>query len=186
LLGDAFAAHGMKHELARLLDFYTGLARATVTDVQRQGSCGTGGHRGRPTPARLEITALAENSVPGEPTMRLHTHVYVGRTAVGARAGGAVHGRCRTSSSRRGSSLASALHEAGRPEHPGTRARLGTASRSQLERRRDRRPGLCRLVTARSTCRGYLADVGPDATIIRQEIFGRVARSSFSTTRAMR
>lgn len=82
LLGDAYAAHGMDRELTELLNLYAGLAAATVTDVQRQGGYVAGGHRGRAIPARLEITAVAENSVPGEPTMRLHTHIYVGRTAI--------------------------------------------------------------------------------------------------------
>jgi hypothetical protein len=81
LLGDAYAAHGMDRELDQLLGLYAGLAAGTVTDVQRQGGYVTGGHRGRGVPARLEITALVENAVPGEPTMRLHTHLYVGRTA---------------------------------------------------------------------------------------------------------
>ena len=81
LLGDAYAAHGMERELGQLLTLYAGLAAATVTDVQRQGGYVTGGHRGRAVPARLEITALVENAVPGEPTLRLHTHLYVGRTA---------------------------------------------------------------------------------------------------------
>ena len=53
-----------------------------MTDVQRQGGYVTGGHRGRAVPARLEITALVEDTVPDQPTMRLHTHIYVGRTAV--------------------------------------------------------------------------------------------------------
>jgi hypothetical protein len=82
LLGDAYAAHGMDRELDQLLGLYAGLAAGTVTDVQRQGGYVTGGHRGRGVPARLEITALVENTVPGEPTMRLHTHLYVGRTAI--------------------------------------------------------------------------------------------------------
>ncbi|MHA6631868.1 hypothetical protein ACU61A_41100 [Pseudonocardia sichuanensis] len=82
LLGDAYAAHGMERELGQLLSVYADLAAATVTDVQRQGGYVAGGHRGRAIPARLEITAMAENAVPGEPTMRLHTHVYVGRTAI--------------------------------------------------------------------------------------------------------
>jgi hypothetical protein len=82
LLGDAYATHGMERELDRLLNVYAGLAAGTVTEVQRQGGYVAGGHRGRAVPARLEITALAENTVPGEPTMRLHTHVYVGRTAL--------------------------------------------------------------------------------------------------------
>lgn len=82
LLGDAYAAHGMERELSQLLSLYAGLAARTVTEVQRQGGYVAGGHRGRAIPARLEITALAENAVPGEPTMRLHTHIYVGRTAL--------------------------------------------------------------------------------------------------------
>jgi hypothetical protein len=82
LLGDAYAAHGLEHELGQLLSLYAGLAAATVTDVQRQGGYVTGGHRGRAVPARLEITALVKNAVPGQPTMRLHTHIYVGRTAL--------------------------------------------------------------------------------------------------------
>ncbi len=82
LLGDAYAAHGMERELGRLLSLYAGLAARTVTEVQRQGGYVAGGHRGRAVPARLEITAVAENAIPGEPTMRLHTHVYVGRTAL--------------------------------------------------------------------------------------------------------
>jgi hypothetical protein len=87
LLGDAYAAHGMERELGQLLSLYAGLAAGTVTEVQRQGGYVAGGHRGRAIPARLEITALAENAVPGEPTMRLHTHVYVGRTALALESG---------------------------------------------------------------------------------------------------
>ena len=90
LLGDAYAAHGMERELGQLLGFYAGLAGLagdTVTEVQRQGGYVTGGHRGRAIPARLEITALAENDIPGEPTMRLHTHIYMGRTAVALETG---------------------------------------------------------------------------------------------------
>ena len=87
LLGDAYAAHGMERELGQLLDLYAGLAAVTVTDVQRQGGYVTGGHRGRAVPARLEITALAENTVPGERTMRLHAHLYVGRTAIALETG---------------------------------------------------------------------------------------------------
>lgn len=87
LLGDAYAAHGMERELDQLLNLYAGLAAETVTDVQRQGGYVAGGHRGRAVPARLEITALVENAVPGEPTMRLHTHLYVGRTATALETG---------------------------------------------------------------------------------------------------
>lgn len=48
LLGDASAAHGMERELGGLLNLNAGLAAADVT---------------------------AENAVPGEPTMHLHTHL---------------------------------------------------------------------------------------------------------------
>ena len=82
LLADAYAAHGMRRELDQLRGLYAGLAVKTVTDVQRQGGYVTGGHRGRAVPARLEITALVEDTVPDQPTMRLHTHLYVGRTAI--------------------------------------------------------------------------------------------------------
>jgi hypothetical protein len=82
LVGDAFAFNRMDRELDQLLDVYAGLAGGIIRDVQRQGGYVTGGHRGRAIPGRLEITAMAHNQVPGEPTMRLHTHIYVGRTAV--------------------------------------------------------------------------------------------------------
>ncbi len=87
LLGDAYAANGMDRELDQLLNLYAALAAGTVTDVQRQGGYVTGGHRGRAIPARLEVTALVENAVPGEPTMRVHVHLYVGRTATALETG---------------------------------------------------------------------------------------------------
>lgn len=87
LLGDAFARAGMTRELELLLDVYADVAARTVVDLQRQGGYVTGGHRGRAIPARLELTAVAENDVPGQATMRLHTHVYVGRTAVALETG---------------------------------------------------------------------------------------------------
>jgi len=46
----------MNRELGQLLDLYAGLARRTITDVQRQGGYVTGGHCGRAISARLEIT----------------------------------------------------------------------------------------------------------------------------------
>ena len=82
LVGDAFAFNRMDRELDQLLDVYAGLAGGIIRDVQRQGGYVTGGHRGRAIPARLEITAIAHNQVPGQATMRLHTHIYIGRTAV--------------------------------------------------------------------------------------------------------
>ena len=70
----------MDRELSQLLEVYAGLAGGIIRDVQRQGGYVTGGYRGRAIPARLEITAIAHNHVPDQPTMRLHTHIYVGRT----------------------------------------------------------------------------------------------------------
>jgi hypothetical protein len=82
LIGDAFAHNRMDRELSQLLDLYAGLAAGIIRDIQRQGGYVTGGHHGRAIPARLEITALAHNHVPDQTTMRLHTHIYVGRTAL--------------------------------------------------------------------------------------------------------
>ena len=87
LVGDAFAYHRMDRELDLLLEVYASLARGIIRDVQRQGGYVTGGHRGRAIPARLEITAVAHNQVPGESTMRLHTHLYVGGTAIALETG---------------------------------------------------------------------------------------------------
>ena len=87
LVGDAFAHNRMDRELGQLLEVYAGLAGGIIRDVQRQGGYVTGGHRGRAIPARLEITAIAHNQVPDQPTMRLHTHIYVGRTAVALETG---------------------------------------------------------------------------------------------------
>jgi len=77
----------MDRELGRLLEVYAGLAGAIIRDVQRQGGYVTGGHRGRAIPARLEITAMAHNQVPDQPTMRLHTHIYIGCSAVALETG---------------------------------------------------------------------------------------------------
>jgi len=87
LLGDAFAANTMTDDLDRLLAVYAGLAARTITDLQRQGGYVTGGHRGHAIPARLELTAVADNEVPEQPAMRLHTHIYIGRTAVALETG---------------------------------------------------------------------------------------------------
>ena len=87
LVGDAFAHNRMDRELGLLLQVYAGLAGGIIRDVQRQGGYVTGGHHGRAIPARLEITALAHNQVPDQTTMRLHTHLYVGRTAVALETG---------------------------------------------------------------------------------------------------
>jgi hypothetical protein len=81
LIGDACAHNRMDRELQLLLRVYADLAAGIIRDIQRQGGYVTGGHRRRAIPARLEITAIAHNKVPDQTTMRLHTHIYVGRTA---------------------------------------------------------------------------------------------------------
>ena len=87
LIGDAFAFNDMNRELDQLLDLYAGLAAEVVTLVQRQGGYVSVGPRNRSDPARLEITGMAHNAVPGESTMRLHLHIYVGRTATALNTG---------------------------------------------------------------------------------------------------
>lgn len=87
LIGDAFAFNDMNRELDQLLDLYAGLAAEVVTLVQRQGGYVSVGPRNRCDPARLEITGMAHNAVPGESTMRLHLHIYVGRTATALNTG---------------------------------------------------------------------------------------------------
>jgi hypothetical protein len=82
LLGDALArTPDMAHLLSKLAQVYSDVLGSTVVKLQR--SCGYVEHPtlGKKTPARLAITARSENSVPGEALMRIHGHVYVGRSA---------------------------------------------------------------------------------------------------------
>lgn len=82
VLCEELARTGRDGELGRVLDLYLDVARGTVTDVQRHGGYVSGGHQGRAVPARLELAAVAEQSMPDTAAMRLHTHLYVGRSAV--------------------------------------------------------------------------------------------------------
>jgi hypothetical protein len=82
LFGDALArTPEMAHLLPKLAEAYQGVLMTTVVQVQR--TCGYVEHPtyGPRTPAQLALTATSENSVPGESIMRIHGHVYVGRTA---------------------------------------------------------------------------------------------------------
>ena len=82
LLGDAYAHQGMQRDLDKLLDLYMSLGARVVTTLQRQGGYVAGGRPGsQSVPARLALAAMAHNAVPGESTMRLHLHVYVGARA---------------------------------------------------------------------------------------------------------
>lgn len=87
LIADAFAHHRMDRELELLREIYTDVAAQAVVDLQRQGGYVTVGPHNRPDPARLELTSLVEDTVPGIPTMRLHLHVYLGRTATALNTG---------------------------------------------------------------------------------------------------
>ena len=118
LIGDAFAHNRMDRELSQLLEVYAGLAAGIIRDVQRQGGYVTGGHRGRAIPARLEITAIAHNQVPDQPTMRLHTHLYVGRTAVALDTGERHPVDLGELTRRRGLRLGRLPHAAGRRDRP--------------------------------------------------------------------
>lgn len=82
LFGDALAqTPDMAHLLPQLAQAYQQVLAETVVKLQR--SCGHVEHPtlGKRTPARLSINAASENSVPGESIMRIHGHLYLGRTA---------------------------------------------------------------------------------------------------------
>lgn len=81
LVADMLARHGAAAELDQLRQVYADVTQQAVVDLQRKAGYVAGGYHGRAVPARLEVTAIVEDTVPGEPTTRLHSHVYVGRTA---------------------------------------------------------------------------------------------------------
>ena len=71
LVANTFAHNGMQRELGQLLDLHDAQVDAITADLLL------------PAPSRrLELTAIAHHSVPGQPTMHLHVHVYVARSAV--------------------------------------------------------------------------------------------------------
>ena len=71
LVANTFAHNGMQRELWRLLDLHDAQVDAIADDIRLL------------TPEwQLDVTAIAHHSVPGDPTMHLHVHVYVARTAV--------------------------------------------------------------------------------------------------------
>lgn len=78
LVADMLARYGATTELDQLRQVYADVTQQALVDVQRKA-----GYVARTgMPARLELTAIVEDTVPGEPTTRLHSHIYVGRTAV--------------------------------------------------------------------------------------------------------
>jgi diadenosine tetraphosphate (Ap4A) HIT family hydrolase len=71
LVANTFAHNGMQRELGMLLDLHDGQAEAIAADLRLFAP-----------DRRLDVTAIAHHSVPGQPAMHLHVHVYVSRTAV--------------------------------------------------------------------------------------------------------
>ena len=71
LVANTFAHNGMQRELGTLLDLHDGQVEAIADDLRLFAP-----------DRRLDVTAIAHHSVPGQPTMHLHVHVYVSRTAV--------------------------------------------------------------------------------------------------------
>ena len=71
LVANTFAHNGMQRELGELLDLHDGQVDAIAADLRLLAA-----------DRRLDVTAIAHHSVPGQPAMHLHVHVYVSRTAV--------------------------------------------------------------------------------------------------------
>jgi diadenosine tetraphosphate (Ap4A) HIT family hydrolase len=71
LVANTFAHNGMQRELGELLDLHDGQVEAIAADLRLLAP-----------DRRLDVTAIAHHSVPGQPAMHLHVHVYVARTAV--------------------------------------------------------------------------------------------------------
>lgn len=84
LFGDAVHDNPDPHwsqQWPELAELFASVANDTVIRTQR--ACGYVEHpaRGPATAATLELAMLVHNSVPGDPIMHLHLHLYVGRTA---------------------------------------------------------------------------------------------------------
>jgi hypothetical protein len=77
----------MEHHLPRLADVFHKVLDQTIVNLQCMGGYVEHPSWGPSTPARLELTARSENSVPGESIMRIHGHIYVGCTAAALRDG---------------------------------------------------------------------------------------------------
>ena len=71
LVANTFAHNGMQRELGQLLDLHDAQVDAIAADIRLLAP-----------DWQLDVTAIAHHSVPGRPTMHLHVHVYVARTAV--------------------------------------------------------------------------------------------------------
>lgn len=88
LFGDALArTPHMAHRLPELASIYEQVLGSALRDIQRAGGYVEDPAWGPSTPARLSLTAISENALPGESIMRIHGHIYVGRTAASLKDG---------------------------------------------------------------------------------------------------
>lgn len=82
LFGDACArSPKLEHLLPKLAQIVERALDRTMVTLQRSGGYVVDEVRRYSVPARLELAGISENAVPGEEIMRIHGHVYVGRTA---------------------------------------------------------------------------------------------------------
>lgn len=88
LLADLFCSdEGLAHMDRELAEIVLHATNKAVTVVQQVGGYVIDADLGRSVPARLELAARVENDVPGQSVARLHTHLYVGRTATSLEGG---------------------------------------------------------------------------------------------------
>lgn len=85
LLVDALLRNDRELDARTCFQLYERVIDHTVREVQF--SCGyvVDDVHGHSVPARLELAALGESDVPGIETVRMHHHLYIGRTAVSLR-----------------------------------------------------------------------------------------------------
>lgn len=83
LFADALRQAGRDLDLRTLFSVHQRVVDQTVTELQYEaGYVLPHGRTSFGDPARLELGGVGEGAVPGIDTLRLHCHVYVGRTAV--------------------------------------------------------------------------------------------------------
>lgn len=82
VLLDGMRQAGLDRELVEWDRAYRDLVTETVAKVQLDGGyVAHGGHGGEAAPARLEMAAVVEDTVPGLAASRWHAHLYIGPTA---------------------------------------------------------------------------------------------------------
>lgn len=86
LFADGLFREGRDEDGRACFAVYEQVMDATAVEVQVLGGYVVDEH-GASLPARLDLTAYGESTVPGFETLRIHHHLYVGRTAVSLRDG---------------------------------------------------------------------------------------------------